>query len=357
MVEVLLELTVTGPDGLPILGLGAQDFVVEEGGEVVDITSVTYRSHQVFAGSEEELEAIQRSGSAAPQVVDRHFILLFHDLRKTDFETKGVLSQQLRAAQGAKRWIQRELEPNDHVAVLSYDFSLKLYQDFTIDRRRILGAIDRAVSRKPAGKIWPSRLPKTGPSLARHMPLGDAMIDATPSTYDALKVIAEAAGSVPGRKRLLLFSIGTGIAGHPEITLFGEREPTLLETLNGRDVAVYTLDTTPSYAEHALAGVLQTLADATGGRYFHHIDRFDKPLRRVSRKEVGHYLVSFQSKKPRGARGFQRVEVRTVVPEFEVGGRLGYLYGQGFATPASDPAAASEDETAEDETVAPPSAP
>ena len=330
VVEVLLELTVTDHDGNLVLGLEPDDFVIEENGRQAEVTGVSFHSYHAFVGDESELKALKQRG-VEPQAVPegRHFILFFHDLRKTDTETRGVLSQQFRAAHGAQEWVRTELGPRDQVAVLRYDFSLKLYLDFSSDRQAITEAIDRALTRRDPGRVWPSRVKSEGESLARYLPQGEDIVDATTSTYDALLRIAEAAGHVPGRKSLLFFSIGTGLLGQAEHALLDSQyTPTLLETLNANDVAVYALDLTPPNAEHALAGVLQTVADATGGRYFHHVTEFRKPLRRVSEELQGYYLVSFRSSKPAGERGYQGVTVYARDPDLEVQGRKGFIYGR-----------------------------
>ncbi len=329
VVEVLLQLEVTDRDGHPILGLQPEDFEITEDGEPVEVTSVAYESYRPFGGDPAELERLRAQGiDVEAEAQRRYFIVFFHDIRKTDRETRGVLSQQMRAAQGAKEWVREELGPDDFVAVLRYDFSLKLYLDFSNDRRTVVDAIDRAVQRKDPGRIWPSRIKADGPSLARHMPLGEAIVDATPTTYDALQVIGRAAAEVPGRKRLLFFSIGTGLGGG-EMPLWGGNgdDAPLVATLNGADIAVYTMDLTPPRANHMLAPVLHELAADTGGRYYHHIDHFHKPLRRVTQQLHGYYLVSFRSRQPAGQRGYQRVKVEMADPGLDVQGRQGYFYG------------------------------
>ena len=88
------------------------------------------------------------------QVPDnRYFIVFLHDQRR-DFPTSEG-SQFMDAAQRAKQWVQEDLAPNDYVAVVSYDYKLKLQQDFTRDRDGLTKAIDRAV--KGEEGTWPSR--------------------------------------------------------------------------------------------------------------------------------------------------------------------------------------------------------
>jgi VWFA-related protein len=326
--EVLLDVLVTDAKGNVILGLGKDDFVVTEKGRAVDLTGVTFYSNRRLI---ESSPALARQGVSVEQVPeDRYFILLFEDQKDTAAEAPRLLSQQLEAGKRARDWIQRELLPNDWVAVASYDTRLKVQQDFTRDRRALVAAVGDAMKGKDLEGNYPSRIDASkGPSLLAGLPKGRELRDRTANIHEALQAIAEATGGVRGRKNLLLFTFGLPGRVDP----FGQYvpdkryfEPTV-QSLNANNVAAYAFDLTPPGVEHTLSSSLNKLAADTGGRYFFNVTNFSTPLHQVAQENNGYYLLSYSSEQPAGKSGFQEVEVKTTNPEFRVKARRGYEYG------------------------------
>jgi len=325
--EVLLDVLVTDARGNPVLGLAPDDFVVEEDGEAVALTGATFYSSSELIGGAEGVAARGAAIDTVPR--DRYFILLLEDQRKNQ-GTIDLVSRQLRAAREARRWLSESLAPADWVAVLSYDFKLKLHQDFSRDRAALAAAIDAAAEGKEGGN-WPSRRGDgEEPSLAAHLPSGDELRDRTTRIYGALEAIAEAAGHVPGRKSLVLFSIGFG-----DIDRFGvyheDRRywPPMVRAINDNNVAVYTLDLTPAGVRHPLEGSLSSLAEETGGHYYSNFVNFATPLAQIAQENSGYYLLSYRAEHPAGKSGFQDVTVRVKDPSLKVRSRDGYGYGSG----------------------------
>lgn len=324
--EVLLDVLVTDRRGNAVIGLTPEDFTVREDGEPVEITGATFYSSSELLGGTEEIEA--RGGDVDVVPRDRYFILLFEDQRKNQQGTINLVQQQLRAGRDARRWMAESLAPADWVAVLSYDFKLKLHTDFTRDRSQIDAAIEAAVAGKEGGN-WPSRREGDGdqPSLAEHMPSGDELRDETTRIYGALETIADAAEHVPGRKNLLFFTIGIG-----ETSRFGTYErdqrywPPMMRALNDANVAVYTLDLTPTDVRHSLEGGLNELAEETGGRYYFNFATYRAPLDEIAQENGGYYLLSYRSEHPAGEDGFQDVEVAVADPSLRVRTREGYAF-------------------------------
>lgn len=331
--EVLLDVLVTDREGNVIIGLGPDDFVVEENGEPVDVTGVSFYSNRRLAGPapaalEGELEI-----ETLPE--DRYFILLFEDQRQRAADTGvDVMRQQLDAARFAKQWVERELLPNDWVAVASYDFKLKLQTDFTRDEKAIKKAIDAAMKGKDTGNTWPSRTEEAaeaaGPSLADDIPAGDALRKESLRIYDAVALLADAAGEIRGRKNLLFFSTGFGQINNVGQYLEDPRYyPPMMQALNDNNVAAYTIDLTPSHVDHVMSDAMNQLAEETGGEYFFNFNNFMTPLTQIAQENNGYYLLSYQSGHPRGESGYQKVRVRTENPQFQVKTREGYVYGEG----------------------------
>ncbi|MBV8199017.1 MAG: hypothetical protein JOZ15_00180, partial [Acidobacteria bacterium] len=127
--EVLLDALVTDAKGHVIVGLGKDDFAVRENGKKVDLTGVTfYSNRRLLAGS----DVLAKKGLSIDQVPeDRYFILFWNDQKANAADAPVLLTQQVESGRRAKEWVEREVLPNDWVAVVSYDYKLKVHQDFT----------------------------------------------------------------------------------------------------------------------------------------------------------------------------------------------------------------------------------
>ncbi|HET9768857.1 MAG TPA: VWA domain-containing protein [Thermoanaerobaculia bacterium] len=318
--EVLLDAVVTDRDGNVIVGLGKDDFKVEEDGKPVALTDVRFYS------SRAQLDA---AGHAVnPAEAQRLFVLFFHDQRALNTEVPGVLARALDASRRAKDWV-RTLGPNDYVAVASWEHSLIVEQDFTRDRKAMLRAIDEAVTGADPRGNWPSRLPpEEGPSLLRHLPKGNAVRDTTPTIYEALQVLAKASSHVVGRKNLVLFSSGFG-----EVDSYNQFRPDprydmpTVQVLNDSNVAVYAVDVLDPNTESPLGSSLSLLTTETGGRYFQNVVNFVTPLSQIASETTGYYLLSYRATHPRGESGYQEVKVSLANPGLRVKAREGYKYG------------------------------
>lgn len=326
--EVLLDVLVTDRQGNVIIGLGPEDFVVREDGEPVEVTGVTFYSNRLLAGPPpEELEGRLEID---PLPEDRYFVLFFDDQRQREADTElNMVSRQIEAARRAKQWVGQELLPNDWVAVASYDFKLKLQTDFTRDREALARAIDDAIRGKDPEMNWPSRTEEVQePALLDGLPQGERLGKETLRIYDALRVLANAAGDVRGRKSLILFTTGFGQINNVGQYLEDPRYyPPMMEALNDNNVAAYMVDLTPNTAQHTMSDGMNQLADETGGRYFFNFTNFLTPLTQIAEENNGYYLLSYQSRHPAGESGYQKVQVRAKNPQFRVKTREGYVYG------------------------------
>ena len=324
--DVLLDVIVTNRDGQVIVGLGPDDFRVTEKGEPVDLNGVTFYSSSVPRESAAEMAAKGVAVDRAPE--DRYFILFFDDQRKNQGDVNtNLVQRQLQAGRDAAEWARTSLAPTDWVAVVGYDRSLRVYTDFSQDKARIADAVEQAAARGRGLRNWPSRQQAEGPSLLDDLPQGKKLVHATPRIYDALTEVANAASDIRGRKNLVYFGIGFG-----RLNTFGQYQPDdryyppMMHALNDDNVAVYTVDVSPSGTSHPFESALSDLASDTGGRYFPFFTSFATPLQQVAKETSGYYLLSYSAPHPAGETGFQKVQVATVNPEFRVRSRQGYEY-------------------------------
>lgn len=318
--EVVLDVLVTDRDGNVIVGLRPEDFVVEEGGRPVPLLDVSFYSNRP------QLDAEGRPIRAAGS--ERYFVLFFHDQRAIHTDVPGLLGRQLEAGRRAGEWLT-SLQLDDWVAVVSYDTSLQVQQDFTRDREALGKAIEDAARGGRARGNWQSRFPPEGqPSLLRNLPRGRALLRASDTVYEALEAVANAAEPFVGRKNLVLFSTGFG-----RVNTFNQYEPEaryyepMVRALNDANVAVYSLDLAPTAVDIPIADALAALSSDTGGRYFDNVVNFASPLEQTAQEASGYYLLAYQAPHPRGRSGFQPVEVKVRNPEFRVKARAGYRYG------------------------------
>lgn len=323
--EVLLDVLAVDGSGEVVKGLGKEDFLVEEDGEAMEITSVSFYTTRYEAGSGQfDVEGVVPSS--------RFFILFFHDQVSSGSIGNYFQRQKLKARRGCLTWVEEHLLPSDWVAVASYDLRLKLHQDFTQDRVALVEAIKNATTRRDPEKglrRGVRALPPSGmPSLLRHLPQGKALRRESRNLYDGLRLLAESAGFVVGRKNLLMFSAGFGEleAGR----LLPEADPRfyrpMVHALNDHNVAVYPIDLTPVEVRHLQGHLLLRLAAATGGLYLRSFVNFLTPLQQISLENAGYYLISYRRQHPTTA-GYQEVKVRAHDRKLRLRARQGYRYG------------------------------
>lgn len=308
--EVLLDVLVTDLRGHVIVGLGKEDFVVEEDGRPVAIESVSFYSNRrlLAAGAPAE-------DAAVPE--DRYFVFLFVRPPHAPVGDALLAARLPKAGRACAEWVGRRLLPNDHVAVAAFDGALNPVRDFSRDREAVETAIRRAANGKAPRRHWPTRLAESsGPSIAALF--GDqGLRDRTTHLRVAIAELARSLAAVPGRKILILLGAELPVA----VTAADRRRhEEMIEALNGSNVAVYALDVT---GRGRLPG-LERLTRATGGGYPFHGRDLLEPLREIERENSGFYLLSYRSSRPHAETGYRRLEVRTTNPELEARARSGY---------------------------------
>ena len=318
--EVLLDVLATDVEGEVVHGLGKDDFIVEENGQMVDLTGVSYYTTR-YEG--------QASGEEAP--ASRYFIFFFHTQWGTNSFGSDLMRQQLRAGLESRRWLEEEMLPSDWVAVVSYGSRLRVYQDFTQDREALELAFKGAAAAKKPSSDVPLRRRSAGGtelSILRRLPKGRALKEKVDNVYQALEQVATACSPIVGRKNLLLFTVGFG----SEVR-FGDAEadpryyPQLETALNDHNVAVYPIDTSPAGRGTRQTDFLTRLAEDTGGVYHEDFIGFMRPLRDIGGDNYAYYVLSYQSEHPAGEIGYQRIEVKARDESVQVRARKGYRYG------------------------------
>ncbi len=359
--EVLLDVLAVDRSGQIVSGLGKDDFLVEENGEPVEITGVSFYATRYDPDGTLLTSGDPSAGDAIPS--SRYFVFLFHDQSQGGSIANYLSRRQTRAKRDSLRWVDEHMLPSDWVAIASYDLRLKVHQDFTQDRAALAegirsatmrrdpekyrsrpsgatsrsrpsGATSRPSSSRPSGATGSARrgriLPPSGaPSLLRHLPQGKALRKQTRTPYDGIRLIAEAAGWIVGRKNILLFSVGFGELSTSYLVTEADRHryPPMAHALNDHNVAVYPIDLAPPEIDHFQARFLIELAFDTGGSCFRNLSSFLPALRRISEENAGYYLLSYQSEHPAAEAGYQKVKIRSRDRKVKLRARKGYRYG------------------------------
>lgn len=317
--EVLIDVLATDEDGQVVPGLGKDDFIVEEDGEPVELASVSYYTTRY-----------DDAGAEAGEIPSsRYLVLFFHDTLMSGNFSVRAMRQQLKAGRDTQDWVEEELRGSDWVAVVSYDYKLKVHQDFTQNRESLVFAIEQAISRQDPEKAAPRRRPPPSgaPSILRHLPEGKALRRETRNIFDALRLLAESTGYLVGRKNLLLFTFGFGPAGTTASVRLARDYDEMEAAVNDHNVAVYPIHLGGAGIGQPYSAFLRRLADDTGGVYYENFRRFTAPLNTIGDESYGYYVLSYQSQHPAGEIGYERVEVRARGEGIRIRARRGYRYG------------------------------
>ena len=326
--------------GNPVLGLAPVDFRVRVGRQEVPVAAVDWvSSGEAVPGNLPESPSASPSSSpgsersvqqpaGAPAAAPGKLVVIFVQAdANAPSRTRGHLhtlpfTRELLAA----------LQPEDRVAVVSFDSHLKLWQDFSRERATVPAVIYQAIhfggapyvgptSREtpgmrqsrltaggtaPAGAVAPELAAGEIPSLARSFDFDAARRAASPER--ALAVTADALAALPGEKVLVFLAWGLG-----SFSSFGtQMTPAFapaVRALAAARTTVFVLDVTEADS-HDLEVGLRGVADATGGTY-------DKTnlfpalaVRQLARTISGYYLLTLDTASLPRAGGSVEVELR-----------------------------------------------
>ena len=301
--RILLDVRVTDIDGEAMIGLEAQDFDVRIDGQKAEVLSATWIDDTVAYSAEppdnpttgqpdNRLTTLPPSG--------RLFIFFI----QTDFsrETERVRGQ-MHFLLYAEKTLEM-LEPEDRVAVFSFDSHLKFRLDFTSDKETILAAMKESLF---------VNIP--GPPPVVHAPALASRLDReemkrADDSETALLLIGNALRLIPGPKSLLLMGWGLG-----ELTPSGVRMKPRYKfarnALEAARVTIFALDTTNA-DYHSLEVGLGKAAEDTGGFYAKTHLFADQAITRLRRTLAGHYELELR--RPDSLKtGTHRVEVRVKI--------------------------------------------
>jgi hypothetical protein len=212
-----------------------------------------------------------------------------------------------RRALGLMRWPQVNepllagLTSDDRVAVVSFDFHLKMWLDFTHDiaRARKVMARDVLVRNPPPVNPGPE------PSLVARLSQDEGR--RTYTIEKALQLLGEALAPMPGAKMIVLVGYGFGRMSSNGGAFLMPEYDAARDALQAARVTLLCLDVT--FADyHSLELGLQAVAADTGGIFERLYLNPRQAVDRVVNALAGHYVLF--AEKPDAKPGLHRIAVR-----------------------------------------------
>jgi VWFA-related protein len=304
-------LRVVDGEGEPIRGLRGRGFRVRLGKKEIPVVAVDWFSSSppspeaaAVPATATPPEGAAGEPAAAPAPVPAGKLVVF--FVQADANSALRTRGHLKTLPYVKKLLAA-LDPEDRVAVVSFDSHLKLWQDFSPDRDVAFAAIDRAIR---FGAIPPTpqvSIPAGAPSLAEKFDVLKAADVASPER--ALAETAAALRPIGGEKVLIFLGWGLGRFGSGGTSMTPGFTPAVRE-LAAAHTSVFVLDVTEANA-HDLAIGLGSMAEATGGTYASTYEAPNLAIRELARTISGYYVLTLDPDQlPRGKVGKLRIDLR-----------------------------------------------
>jgi VWFA-related protein len=135
---IQLDVVVTDKNGKLVTDLKPEDFEVTENGERQQITNLSYLSNQKNAVSDGNLNTVAGSENRSMPAVG--------DVRRTVgivIDDAGLSAQSINLVKKELvKFISEQIQPNDLVAIIKTSGSVGVLQQFTTDKKKLLGIVE-----------------------------------------------------------------------------------------------------------------------------------------------------------------------------------------------------------------------
>jgi VWFA-related protein len=263
-------------------------------GKPARVDSVTWVGHSEDASRSSTLGSTQFSGAADPAGTGRLIVFVFQkDL--LPIRVRGLMRMLLEL----KQFVDL-LQPEDRVAVLSFDSHLKIWTDFTNDHERLGRLFERRVLLEDPTAVEPGSPVSLTTALS---------VDTARRTYTiekGLLLIGNALRSLPGSKSIVLVGYGFGSRSLAGISMDRDYDAARRALVQAR-TAVLSIDVTEA-ASHSLEAGLQLISEATGGFYFRANVSSSQAMQHLVGALSGSYVLFVE--KPESARTSHDLNVR-----------------------------------------------
>lgn len=346
----LIHVIVTDRGGNPIPDLSREDFLVSDNGEEQKITE--FERHALNLPSPEAGAIALKTTSAPPpkSLLGRKFFLLF-DTVLADGKGFGI------AKNAALHFIQKDLSPDDEVAVLSFSGgrNLLVHNYLTQDRAAAVSAVEAltlsslAVKGNDGGEVvGPVYITADGVTVIPVVPSGPSRIIAGNFIW-AMRSLAQATRFVSGKKHLILCSngiqgavIGRGEFANGSNTDLSRDYEEMSRELAASNISVYPVNTADidigfkrvdeDRWREGQTGVpsLREIASHTGGYFLGAAGNSSKQIDELNTLTGTYYVLGY----PIGLTWdgkFHKIRVRVRRPGAEVNAQPGYFNPKPFA--------------------------
>ena len=326
-----VDVVVTDKDGMPVRNLTRDDFEIIEDGKVQEVR--TFTEIDLPVEPLDQLAARRERGVESDVVTNttpegRTYVLLLNGS-----------STSLRARHVAEQWLNEVMQPGDRVAVVNVLGSKRDSQPFTGSYRLALDGINQMIR-------------GANPAMA-----SNNETTVTLDTLNALREIAERLGTIPGRRKAIVW-VGSPPLLHPtglggrfsmegEAILGAWREAA--QTAVNNNVAIYPVDPAGLTTALGVQSLIRTassheIAEETGAvAVGANSNEFSRGFATIVQDASAYYLLGYSPERPLTDDGkFYSIRVRVKRPDVEVRARRGYYArppGAALApkTPLPDP--------------------
>lgn len=297
--RILVDARVTDDRGNPITGLKASDFRVRVDGKAAGVESVEWIPETAAARELASIDnAIADVNTSLDQPAPHGRLLIF--FYQTDFARNSVrIAGQMQQVVSADDWLDW-LDPEDRVAVFSFDSHLKFRLDFTDNKDHIKDAMEQSMltDEPPPPRMVPM------PALAKRLDREEMRKAATPDA--ALIIVANALRPIPGPKSIILFGWGLGKLT-PSGVVMDRKYVAARRALESARASVFSIDFTQA-DYHSLEAGLGQVAGDTGGFYAKTFNFPRIAVERLQKTLAGHYELEVR-KPDIKVRGTHTIEV------------------------------------------------
>jgi VWFA-related protein len=340
---VHLDVSVLDNGRRPVRGLTAADFEIFEDGKPQPIS--TFSAVDIPDAVEPStpwMSEVPPDTRRNDTLNDRRLFVMVLDDATAQADLAALKSTKLIA----RRFIER-LGPSDLMAIV-FTLNNRNTQDYTSDRARLLGAVDkfnvgfRDLDSNPALGIG-----------------GDSHLYFR-YTIETLLKVSELMVALPEQRKALVY-VGQGVpvdaAAASTVTLAGQvgtlepgaKQALLIQRLREAfrkaeraNVAFYTLDTCglrgpgrPTCNPGLEVDFLRGIAEETGGYSTADTNDFEHGITQIYRENASYYVLGFVSSNRNADGKFRRIEVRVRRPGLQVRTRTGYTTDKARGTSES----------------------
>jgi VWFA-related protein len=345
---VQIDVIVLDKHGNPMSGLTKDDFVVVDNKSPRTIQLYSTETSQVLPGAP-PLPAGTYSNEIQAAGVPSNLTVILLD----SFNT-GSMDQEYMRSQIAK--LLRTLRAEDRVALYTLGAQLRVLQEFTSDATSLDASLkkyvgERAVDMDVAKSESMSVLNRNLEAVSQDAGIDENQVfamDHRHPTAEALRLIADHVGSLPGRKNLLWVSGSFPFsleANNLQRTADGQKIPyatdveLTMRALTEANVAVYPVDArglidsdftgAPTHAssvqEMENLGAMESLARRTGGFAFYNTNAIKGSIRQAIDESRVTYQLGFYPEDVNWDGSFHKLHVKVKRPDAHVQTREGYF--------------------------------